>query len=149
MDTGERIASVRRVQRRLQKLACYVDASDEQLLEAHPTLEFGELLTSLKHDIPGLHHAPPLYLLKHWSEQIDGLIVRAQPRLALATACRRMARAPRHPPFFHLAATASLDLGSVKLAILLLQHAKWLHPGYAEAIRDLEMLLLLDNANGS
>lgn len=143
------VLSVRQVRRRLQKLARYVDASDATVLEADPTIEFEQLLTSLTYDIPGLHEGPPPAVLQHWATYIEELITRAHPRPALATACRCLARAPRHPPFYYLAATASLDLGAIKLSIILLQHAKWLHPGYEEAIRDLEMLVLLNGPNRS
>ena len=59
---------------------------------------------------------------------------------ALVRTLRGLSFAPHDPALFYLAASACFECGAVELALRLLCHTLWIHPGHHEARADLEAL---------
>ncbi len=59
---------------------------------------------------------------------------------ALSFALRGLAGAPHNPRLWHLAASASVNCGAIELAIQMLDHSLWIHPGFGAARQDYQAL---------
>src|SRR5262245_29039897 len=62
---------------------------------------------------------------------------RGEDRDALTHALRGLAHAPHDPALFYAAASACFEAGAVELALRLLCHVLWIHPGHRAARGDL------------
>jgi hypothetical protein len=73
---------------------------------------------------------------------------RGDEREALVRSLRGLSYAPHDPTLFYIAASACFEMGGVEVALRLLYHTIWIHPGHQAARDDLESLsAFLDDAD--
>jgi len=90
--------------------------------------------------IPGLKPAPNAEAARAFSEAAGIALRDGDEREALSYALRGLACAPHDPMLWYYAGSACVKLGSLEMAMRLLGHALWIHPGFADAQRDLDAL---------
>jgi tetratricopeptide (TPR) repeat protein len=97
-------------------------------------------LQELELHIPGLEAPPNADAAKAFMQAAETSLSRGDERDALAYALRGLSCSPHDPALHYLAASACIELGGVETALRLLYHTLWIHPGHANARRDLEAL---------
>lgn len=122
-------------------LADRVSASRAPVLERYVFRTLRDLMAYLELHIPGLVPAPDAEAAHAMESATQAALDRGREREALARALRGLSFAPHNPNLFHLAASACFELGAVELAVRLLYHTLWIHPGHQTARADLNALL--------
>jgi hypothetical protein len=90
--------------------------------------------------IPGLDPAPNAEAARAFAEAAEIALRGGDEREALSYALRGLSCSPHDPVLWYWAGSASVEVGSLEIAMRLLWHALWIHPGYPEARRDLDAL---------
>jgi predicted Zn-dependent protease len=90
--------------------------------------------------IPGLDPAPNAEAARAFCEAAEIALRDNEEREALSYALRGLSCSPHDPVLWYRAGTACVEVGSLEIALRLLWHALWIHPGYADAHRDLDAL---------
>jgi len=90
--------------------------------------------------IPGLDVPPNAEAARAFAEAAVTALQSGDEREALSYALRGLSCSPHDPLLWYLAGSACIEVGSVEMAMRLLWHALWIHPGYPDARRDLESL---------
>ena len=90
--------------------------------------------------IPGLDPAPNAEAARAFSEAAEIALRDGEEREALSYALRGLSCSPHDPVLWYRAGSACVEVGSLEMGLRLLWHALWIHPGYADAQRDLEAL---------
>ena len=109
-------------------------------LDPFVRLSVARAVTELRRHIPGLYVPPDAEAAAALATASADALRRGKHRSALSRALRGLSFSPHHPELHYLAGTACLQLGAVEAALRLMQHALWIHPGYAPARQDLETL---------
>jgi hypothetical protein len=90
--------------------------------------------------IPGLDPAPNAEAGRAFAEAAEIALRDGDEREALSYALRGLSCSPHDPVLWYRAGSACVELGSLEIALRLLWHALWIHPGYTDARRDLDAL---------
>ena len=109
-------------------------------LEAYVVHTLKLILTELEFLIPGLDPVPNAEAAQAYSEASEGSLREGGEREALSYALRGIACSPHNPVLWYRAGQAAVELGSLEMALRMMWHALWIHPGYLEARRDLDAL---------
>lgn len=99
-----------------------------------------DVTAHLELHIPGLEDPPDRETARALSRSAQMALERGDDREALSRALRGLSYAPHDPSLFYLAASACFELGAVELALRLLYHTLWIHPGHRAARAELESL---------
>jgi hypothetical protein len=106
-----------------------------------------DIASHLEYHIPGLDVPPDPESAEALARAAQMALDRGDEREALSRALRGLAFSPHDPTLFYLAASACFELGAIELAIRLLYHTLWIHPGHRAARAELESLTaFLDDA---
>lgn len=122
------------------RLADRVSEHERVVLDPYVEQALRDAVFHLEQQIPGWE--PPFdadaarAMTKASSDSLD----RGNEREALARALRGLSFAPHDPQLFYLTASAAFEAGAVELALRLLCHTLWIHPGHRAARADLESL---------
>ena len=122
-------------------LADRVADSKAPVLERYVHRTLRDLMAHLEQRIPGLEAPPDAEAAKALVSAAHVALERGREREGLSRALRALSFAPHDPQAYHLAASACFELGSVEVAVRLLYHALWIHPGHRAARNDLNALL--------
>ena len=90
--------------------------------------------------IPGLDPAPNAEAARAFTEAAEAALQDGEEHEALSYALRGLSCSPHDPVLWYLAGSACVEVGSLEMALRLMWHALWIHPGYADAQRDLDAL---------
>jgi hypothetical protein len=90
--------------------------------------------------IPGLDPAPNAEAARAFAEAAEIALRDSEEREALSYSLRGLSCSPHDPVLWYRAGSACVELGSLEMAMRLLWHALWIHPGYEAARRDLDSL---------
>ncbi len=90
--------------------------------------------------IPGLELPPNAEAARAFADASEVALRSGDEREALSYALRGLSCSPHDPVLWYLAGAACIEVGSLEMAMRLLWHALWIHPGYPAARRDLEAL---------
>ena len=90
--------------------------------------------------IPGLDSAPNAEAARAFAEAAEIALRDGDEREALSYALRGLSCSPHDPVLWYYAGSACVEVGGLEMALRLLWHALWIHPGYADARRDLDSL---------
>jgi tetratricopeptide (TPR) repeat protein len=125
-------------------LADRVAAERGRSLDPIIRLSITRSVVELKRHIPGLYEPPDASAAAAMATAAADALRKGRLRAALSRALRGLSFSPHHPELHYLAANACLQLAAVEEAIRLLQHALWIHPGYAPAMQDLQAIAALN-----
>jgi hypothetical protein len=128
------------ITRALAGLADRVSISTSDLLDPYVFQALRDVAYHLELHIPGLEPPPDAEAAEALTRAAQLALDRGNEREALSRALRGLSFAPHDPGLFYLAASACFELGSVELALRLLYHTLWIHPGHHAARADLESL---------
>jgi len=90
--------------------------------------------------IPGLDPAPNAEAARAFAEAAETALRDGEERESLSYALRGLSCSPHDPVLWYRAGSACVEVGSLEMALRLLWHALWIHPGYVDAQRDLAAL---------
>jgi hypothetical protein len=90
--------------------------------------------------IPGLDPVPNAEAARAFTEAAEVALQDGEEHEALSYALRGLSCSPHDPVLWYLAGSACVEVGSLEMALRLLWHALWIHPGYTDAKRDLDAL---------
>jgi len=137
------------ITRALVDLADRVQVSTTERIDPYVYDNLRDLTYHLELHIPGLEPAPDPEAAGALARAAQSALERGRERDALSRALRGLAFAPHDPSLFYLAASACFEFGSTELALRLLYHTLWIHPGHQTARMDLEALsAFLDDTDG-
>lgn len=124
----------------------FVDLADEVGESGTPPVEPGvdqtirHLLDDLREFVPGLDPAPDADAASAMTRASGIALERGDLRQALSRALRGLSFAPHDPNLHYTLSSAAFEAGSVELAVRLLCHTLWIHPGHQAAKADLKAL---------
>jgi len=98
------------------------------------------VLNELELLIPGLDPVPNAEAARAFADAAEIALRNGDEREALSYALRGLSCSPHDPMLWYFAGSACIEVGSLEIAMRLLWHALWIHPGYEAARRDLEAL---------
>ena len=98
------------------------------------------VMGELERLIPGLDPAPNAEAARAFAEAAGIALRDGDEREALSYALRGLSCSPHDPVLWYWAGSASVEVGSLEMAMRMLWHALWIHPGYPQARRDLDAL---------
>jgi hypothetical protein len=124
----------------LADLADRVTRSTGRNLDPYVHQAIRDIAFHLELHIPGLEAPPDRETAEALTRAAQMALDRGDEREALARSLRGLACAPHDPALFYLAAGACFEFGAVELAIRLLYHTLWIHPGHRAARAELEAL---------
>lgn len=128
------------VTRALAHLADRVLARRTPGLEPYVAHTLKLAIGELERLIPGLEPAPNAEAAKAFAEAAEVALGEGDEREALSYALRGLSCSPHDPVLWYRAGAACVEMGGVELALRLMWHSLWIHPGYADARRDLDAL---------
>ena len=132
----------------LADLADRLTRSTGRHLDPYVHQAIRDITFHLELHIPGLEAPPDRETAEALTRAAQMALDRGDEREALARSLRGLACAPHDPGLFYLAAGACFEFGAVELAIRLLYHTLWIHPGHRAARAELEALsAFLDDAD--
>jgi hypothetical protein len=128
------------VTRALAHLADRVLTRKSPGLEPYVTHTLKLVMGELELLIPGLDPAPNAEAARAFAEAAEIALRDGDEREALSYALRGLSCSPHDPVLWYRAGSACVELGGVEMAMRLMWHALWIHPGYGDAHRDLNSL---------
>ena len=128
------------ISRALTDLADRITASTTDTLEPYVYQMLRDVAFHLELHIPGLETPADADAAQALARAAQAALDRGAERDALARAVRGLSFSPHDPTLFYLAASACFEFGAVELALRLLYHTLWIHPGHRAARADLESL---------
>ena len=128
------------ISRAFVDLADRVAASEAERLDPDVYDNLRDLTYHLELHIPGLETPPDSEAAHALARAAQAALERGSERDALARALRGLSFAPHDPVLFYIASSACFEFGSTELALRLLYHTLWIHPGHQAARMDLEAL---------
>jgi len=138
------------ITRALSDLADRVSEARSGPLEPYVYQNLRDIAFHLELFIPGLESPPDADAAHALARASAAALERGDEREALARALRGLSFAPHDPVLFYTAASACFEFGAVELALRLLYHTLWIHPGHRAARADLASLsAFLDDADDS
>ena len=121
-------------------LADRVSDSNQESLEPYVHQALRDVAFHLELYIPGLEPPPDAEAAEALTRAAQMSLDRGDHRDALSRALRGISFSPHDPALFYLTASACFEYGAVELALRLLYHTLWIHPGHRAARADLESL---------
>ena len=131
----------------LTDLADRVGRSSERTIDPYVHQAIRDIAFHLELHIPGLEAAPDPETAEALTRAAQMALDRGDEREALSRALRGLSCSPHDPGLFYLAAGACFEFGAVELAIRLLYHTLWIHPGHRAARDDLQALTAFFEGN--
>lgn len=132
----------------LVDLADRVSTSTSSRIEPYVHQALRDITSHLELHIPGLEEPRDRETAEALTRAAQMALDRGDEREALARALRGLSFAPHDPTLFYLAAGACFEYGAVELAVRLLYHTVWIHPGHRAARAEIESLsAFLDDAD--
>ena len=128
------------ITRALTDLADRIAASTTDTLEPYVYQMLRDVAFHLEQHIPGLETPPDADAAYALSRAAQAALDRGAERDALSRAVRGLSFSPHDPTLFYIGASACFEFGAVELALRLLYHTLWIHPGHRAARADLESL---------
>lgn len=129
------------------QLADRVEDTERIPLEPYVEQALRDAVFHLERHIPGLEPPFDIHAARALERAANMALERGDEREALARALRGLSCSPHDPALFYVAGSASFECGAVELALRLLCHVLWIHPGHAAARADLDALnAFLDDA---
>ena len=122
------------------KLADRLDDDERVMLDPYIEQTMRDAVFHLELYIPGLEPAFDPDAARALEKAAMAALERGDDREALSRALRGLAHAPHDPGLFYAAASACFEAGAVELALRLLCHVLWIHPGHRAARGDLDAL---------
>jgi len=121
------------VTRALAHLADRVLTRKSPGLEPYVTHTLKLVMGELELLIPGLDPAPNAEAARAFAEAAEIALRDGNEREALSYALRGLSCSPHDPVLWYRAGSACVEVGSLEMAMRLLWHALWIHPGYGES----------------
>jgi hypothetical protein len=132
----------------LTELSDRLMESEDAALDPYACQTLRDVMFHLEYYIPGLDPVVDGDAARALAKAARAALERGDEREGMARALRGLSFAPHDPELFYLAASAAFECGVVELAIRLLYHTLWIHPGHRAARADLESLsAFLDDAD--
>jgi hypothetical protein len=128
------------VTRALSHLADRVLVRKPLGLEPYVSHTLKLVINELELLIPGLELPPNAEAARAFAEAAEVALRNGDEREALSYSLRGLSCSPHDPLLWYLAGSSCIEVGSLEMAMRLLWHALWIHPGYPAARRDLEAL---------
>jgi len=128
------------ITRALTELSDRVAESKTGPLDRYVYQNLRDIVFHLEFHIPGLETPPDADAAGALARAARAALERGDEREALTRALRGLSFAPHDPVLFYTAASACFELGAVELALRLLYHTLWIHPGHKAARADLASL---------
>ena len=136
------------ITRAFRDLADRVADSRGGTLEPYVYQTLRDLTFHLELHVPGLESPPDPDAARAMAKASQAALDRGDERESLGRALRGLSFAPHDPTLFYLVASTCFELGAIELALRLLYHTLWIHPGYRAARADIEaMSAFLDDAD--
>jgi hypothetical protein len=134
----------------LTELSDRVMESNSPTLDPYVCQALRDVAFHLEHFIPGLDEVPDADAARALARASEAALERGDARDGMSRALRGLSFAPHDPVLFYHASCACFEFGAVELAMRLLYHTIWIHPGHRAARADLESLsAFLDDAEGN
>ena len=131
-------------------LADRVEETERVVMEPYVEQQLRDAVFHLELYIPGFDPPFDADAAQALAKAAEAALERGSERDALARALRGLSHAPHDPRLFYVAASACFESGAVELALRLLCHTLWIHPGHRAARADLEALsAFLDDTDDS
>lgn len=118
-----------------------VAASSTTQLDPLIEISVRRAMKELRRFIPGLDPPPDPEAARFLVRAANAAMEDNDAREALSRTLRGLSFAPHHPGLWFLTATACFDYGELNMAVRVLRHVLWIHPGHTGARRDLEALV--------
>ncbi len=139
--------SIGDITRAFVDLADRVAESDSRRLDRYTDQTLRDAAYHLEFFIPGLDPVEEADAARALARAAQQALDHGDEREALARALRGLSFSPHDPVLFYLAACACFEYGAVEVALRLLYHTLWIHPGHRAARADLEaMSAFLDDS---
>ena len=122
------------------RLADRVAEQEQIVLEPYVEQALRDSVYHLEQQIPGWDPPFDPDAARAMAKASKDSLERGNEREALARSLRGLSFAPHDPSLFYILASACFECGAVELALRLLCHTLWIHPGHAGARADLESL---------
>jgi len=131
------------------RLADRVAEREQIILDPYVEQALREALFHLELQIPGWDPPFDADAARAMAKAARESLERGNEREALSRALRGLSFAPHDPALFYVAASATFEAGAVELALRMLCHTLWIHPGHEAARADLEALTaFFDDSEG-
>jgi hypothetical protein len=135
------------ITRALADLADRVTEARSGPLEPYVHQNLRDIVFHLELHIPGLEPAPDADAANALGRAAQAALERGDEREALARGLRGLSFSPHDPNLFYCVASACFEFGAIELALRVLYHTLWIHPGHRAARADLMSLsAFLDDA---
>ncbi len=134
------IPTLEDITKALTEISDRVADSTAPVLDTYVEHAIRDLTHHLELHIPGLFAPPDPETAEALARSAQLALDRGDERQALVRALRGLCFAPHDPRLFYIASGACFEFGSVELALRLLYHTLWIHPGHLPARADLESL---------
>jgi len=132
------------------RLADRVEETERVVMEPYVEQQLRDAVFHLELHIPGLDPPFDADAAQALAKAAEAALERGNERDALARSLRGLSHAPHDPRLFYVAASACFESGAVELALRMLCHTLWIHPGHRAARADLEALsAFLDDTDDS
>jgi hypothetical protein len=122
------------------KLADRVSEQERIVIDPYVEQSLRDILFHLEMQIPGWDPPFDADAARAMTKAANDSLERGNEREALARALRGLSFSPHDPHLFYATASACFESGAVELALRLLCHTLWIHPGHRGARSDLDSL---------
>lgn len=141
--------SIEEIQEQLRSLGDAATSNSSHSLDPNFLQQLQDVVFWLELFIPGLDPPPDQETARQLLSGARAALDREDARTTLSRALKGLSFSPHEPQLFYIAAEALFELGLIELAMRLLCHTLWIHPGYRQARADLESLsAFLDDDSG-
>ena len=131
------------------RLADRVAEREQIILDPYIEQALRESIFHLEQLIPGWDPPFDADAARAMAKAAQDSLERGNERESLSRALRGLSFAPHDPALFYLTASACFENGAVEVALRLLYHTLWIHPGHEAARADLEALTaFFDDSEG-
>lgn len=134
------IPTIEDITKALGEIADRVGDSSAPVLDPYVEHALRDLTQKLELHVPGLWPPYDPESAEALGRSAQLALDRGDERQALVRSLRGLCCAPHDPRLFYIASGACFEFGSVELALRLLYHTLWIHPGHLPARADLESL---------
>jgi hypothetical protein len=122
------------------RLADRVAEQERIVLDPYVEQALRDSVFHLEMQIPGWEPPFDADAARAMTKAANDSLERGNEREALSRALRGLSFAPHDPNLFYAVASACFEAGAVELALRMLCHTLWIHPGHKAARSDLESL---------
>ena len=131
------------------RLADRVAEHEQIIIDPYVEQALRESVFHLEQHIPGWDPPFDADAARAMTKAAGDSLERGHEREALSRALRGLSFSPHDPALFYVAASSCFESGAVELALRLLCHVLWIHPGHEAARADLDALTaFFDDSDG-